>query len=180
MKFFRNLSILFLIAPPLLTPAQSVFENHPPIDQNVRLAWALDADDGVDNGEFSGFEFAYASKIYPLDQMIISYSFASPNDSSMHSVGLSIEEFYPLAEAFKLYGVAGFGYMWTDFAASEVGDSTGWFGKLGGGAIYVLNDSFDLYAELAYYASDRDLWYNGANAAASTNLNALLGFRFKY
>ncbi|MDF3128701.1 hypothetical protein P0Y35_05785 [Kiritimatiellaeota bacterium B1221] len=180
MKFFRTLSLLFLITPPLLTRAQNVFENHPPVGQNVRLAWAIDADDGVDDGQYSGFEFAYASQIYPLDQMIISYSFASPNDSSKHAVGLSLEEFYPLAENFKLYGVAGFGYMWTDFAEGEIGDSTGWFGKFGGGAIFVLNDAFDLYAELAYFASDRDLWYDGDNAVASTNLNALLGFRFKY
>src|SRR5690606_40801519 len=98
MKFVRTLSVLFLIVLPLLTRAQTVFEKHPPVGQNIRLAWAVDADDGVDDDRYSGFEFAYASEIFPLDQLIISYSFAGPNGSSKHAVGLSIEEFYPLAE----------------------------------------------------------------------------------
>lgn len=176
-RIFPLFSMLMLAG---LVNAQTVFEEHPPIGQNVRLAWAIDADDGVDSGRYSGFEVAYASEIYPLDQIVVSYTFASPNESSKHAVGFSLEEFYPLAETFKLYGIAGFGYMWTDFAEGEIGDPTGWFGKVGGGAILVLTESFDLYAELAYFASDRNLWYDGDNAVASTNLNALLGFRFKY
>lgn len=179
MKLLKRTALLLLTTPFILN-AQSLLEQHSPEGQNVRLAWAVDADGGVDDGEYEGFEVAYASEIYPLDQMVISYGYSNPDGNSMHSVLLSVEEFYPIANKFKLYGVAGFGYIWTDYAAGVSGDSTGWFGKIGLGGIFELNDRFDLYAEIAYLASDRDLWLDGSDAVDSTNANALLGFRLKY
>lgn len=181
MKSFRFLPALLLICTPLFTRAQTVFERHAPEGQNVRLAWAIDADGGTNGDDFSGFEVAYASKIYPLDQMGISYAYNNPDGSLMHTFMLFIEEFYPITAGFKFYGVAGIGYMQTDFANGfNNGDSTGWVGKLGAGGVYDLNESFDLYAEFAYLASDRNLWLDGDNATASENWSALLGFRFKY
>jgi hypothetical protein len=179
MKSLKYAAIIFISVPFILN-AQPLLIHDDPEDENVRLAWSLDADGGVDNGRYEGFEVAYASKIYPLDQMVISYGYSHPDGNSMHSVLLSVEEYYPVAETFKLYGVAGLGYLWTDFASGVSGDSTGWFGKLGVGGVLDLNDSFDLYAEISFQASDRDLWLDGSNAVDSTNANALLGFRFKY
>lgn len=180
MKSFRFLPVLLLLSAPLISKAQNVFERHPPEGENVRLAWAIDADGGTNGDDFSGFEVAYASEMYPLDQMGISYAYANPDGSAMHTLMLFLEEFYPITESFKFYGVAGVGYMWTDYANGVSGDSTGWVGKLGAGMVYDLTDAFDLYAELAYLASDRDLWLDGDNAVDSENWNALLGFRFKY
>lgn len=180
MKISRLLPALFLACIPLLGQSQSVFDLHQPEGENVRLAWAIDVDGGTNGDDFSGVEVAYASEIYPLDQMGISFAYANPDGTSMHTVMLFLEEFYPITASFKFYGVAGLGYMWTDFAAGVDGDSTGWVGKIGGGAILDLTESFDLYAELAYLASDRDLWLDGENAVDSENWGALLGFRFKY
>lgn len=179
MKSTRLLPVLLLTCSPLFLKAQTVFEEHPPIDPNIRVALDADANGGTNGDDFSGFEVGYASEIYPLDQMVISYGYGNPDDNAYHRILYSLEEFYPLTETFKLYGVAGLGYMWTDFSDSY-GDSNGWYGKIGGGAIMTLNDSFDLYAELAYLASNHDIWMDGDNGATSENWNALLGFRFKY
>ncbi|WFB35053.1 hypothetical protein P3T73_12870 [Kiritimatiellota bacterium B12222] len=180
MKSFRFLLLTSLFALPFITHAQPLLEQHDPVGQNVRVAWAIDSNGGVGNDSFNGIEVAYASKIFPLDQMLISYTHTWPQDASTDRVLIGIEEFYPLCEVFKLYGVAGVGYMWTDMDDGQGSDNaTGWVGKIGGGFIYDLNKSFDLYAEMAYLASDRNLWMDG-NDITSSNWEALLGFRFKY
>ncbi|MGA0368803.1 MAG: hypothetical protein ACO3N7_05070 [Kiritimatiellia bacterium] len=181
MKLSRlsSLAVIFFASSAWVN-AQTVFEQHPPVGENVRLAWAIDADGGVNGDEFKGFEVAYASEIYPLDQMLISFTNSNPEGNSQQTVMLAVEEYYPIAESFKFYGVAGLGYMWTDFSAESGGDSTGWVGKIGGGGILTLSEALDLYAEIAYYGSDRNLWLDGPNAVDSQNWGALLGLRFKY
>jgi len=180
MKSLRLFSFFLVCSSLLLLKAQTVFEENPPIGQNVRLAWAIDADGGTDGDEFKGVEATYASEIYPLDQMLISYKYSKPNGSYQQTVLFGLEEFYPIAVSFKFYGVAGVGYMWTDFGDDISGDSSGWVGKLGAGGIYDLSESFDLYAEIAFYGSTQDLWLDGDNSTDSQNWGALLGFRFKY
>lgn len=179
MKMIYLITCLF-IAAPIALHAQPLLPKDNPDGENVRFAWAIDANDGVEDGQFEGFEVAYASKIYPLDQMVISYGYSNPDNNAMHSVLLAIEEYYPIAEVFKLYGVAGVGYIWKENPTSGSGNRDGFLLKIGLGGIYELNDAFDIYAELAYLGSDSHIWQDGPNEISTGNVKALIGFRFKY
>lgn len=174
------LSALLLITLSSLTRAQNLLDHHDPKGENVRLAWSLDADGGVDGDEWKGFEAAYASKIYPLDQLIVSFAHHNYDSNTSNSLLFSIEEFYPLSETLVPYGVAGMGYMWTDFAADSAGQDDGLLLKLGTGLLLKVCEPFHLYAEISFNVSDRDIWLDGDHGATSQNWQGLLGFRFNY
>jgi len=181
MKSLRHaVPFLLALAAPYFLRAQAVIseENRTPDAQNVRVSWLGDLDGGTDD-EWAGFQFAYASEIYPLDQMVISYSHTSPDGAAHHGVMLAVEEEYPISEHIVPYGVAGIGYMWTDFDEGVVGDSTGWYGKIGGGLLVKLCEAAGVYAEVTYQASDRDLWLDD-DEADSQNIVGMLGVRFYY
>ncbi|MEX2607851.1 MAG: hypothetical protein WD708_10940 [Kiritimatiellia bacterium] len=172
-------ALLLIVLSPLIH-AQPLLDHHNPKGQNVRLAWSLDADGGVDGDEWKGFEAAYASEIYPLDQLIVSFAHHNYDDNTSNSLLFSIEEFYPLSETLVPYGVAGIGYMWTDFAAGSAGQDDGMLLKLGTGLLVKLCEAFHLYGEISFNVSDRDIWLDGDNGAAAQNWQGLLGFRFNY
>ena len=147
--------------------------------RNLRLAWNLDADGGVNGDEWNGFEVAFGAEVYPLDQMLISYAHANRDSNASHDIMLAIEEYYPLSETVVPYGIAGFGYRFIDLAEGEPGDSTGWFAKVGGGLMVHVSEPFSLFGELTYHASDRDIWQDDDDAD-SQNVVALLGVRYHY
>jgi hypothetical protein len=180
----KSTSVLFTLLALAFTSLQiqaqlPVSNNLDPIEPNFRLALNVDADGGVDGDELNGFEIAHASKIYPLDQMVISYAHANRSNNASHDVMIAIEDHFPLSETIVPYGIAGLGYRWIDHAAGEPGDSTGWVGKIGLGVIVKTSDTLSVYAELAYHASDRDLWADSEDAD-SQNVVALVGVRFFY
>lgn len=176
----QHISTLFLILVGSLVHAQPLLDHHDPSHQNVRLAWAPDADGGVDGDDWKAFEVAYASAIYPLDQLIISYAHHNYDQKHANSLLLSIEEHFPLSERMVPYGVAGIGYMWTNFADEVPGSDDGLLLKIGTGLLFKLSEPFHLFAEIAYLTSDRDIWLDGRNATTSQNWQGLLGFRFNY
>ena len=145
--------------------------------RNIRLAWNIDMDGGVDGDEASGFEVGFGTEVYPLDQMIVTYTYENRASEENHQFMIGIEEYYPITEQIKPYGVAGFGYRRIDPSATTRGD--GWFGKLGAGVIVEMTSSFSLYGELAYLVGEDQLWRDGADYA-SHNVSALLGVRFSY
>ena len=89
-RLFLPLALMSLFAGTLR--AQFPIPTDRPVDQNVRAAWMLDLDGGTDGDEWKAFELAYASRIYPLDQLVISYGHASPEGAAHHTVMLSVEE----------------------------------------------------------------------------------------
>jgi opacity protein-like surface antigen len=176
----RLISAIFFIALSPLMQAQPLTEHHGPKGENVRLAFAIDADGGVNGDEWKGIEVAYASKIYPLDQLLISYAHHDRDGNFKDTVMVAIEEYYPLTELLSPYGVAGIGYMWSDLKDGVSADKNSVFGKLGAGLVFKFNHSVHLYGEFAYVASDKNLWLDGRDSAKSNNWQALLGFRFNY
>ncbi len=171
---------LLLILLSSLAHAQPLLEDHDPTNQNVRFAWSLDADGGVDGDEWKAFEVAYASEIYPLDQFIVSFAHYNYDDKQANSLLFSIEEHYPLSERLVPYGVAGIGYIWNDTSGNASVANHGILLKLGTGLLYKLCESFHLYAEIAFLTSDRDLWLDDDTTTTSQNWQGLLGFRFNY
>lgn len=177
MQFLSRLTTLVFLAGATSTLRAQPLYTDRPRDQNVRLAWQIDADGGVDGDEWAGFELAYAAKVYPLDQMILSYGQKNPDGVESHSVMLSIEELYPLSESVVPYGVAGLGYMWSDFDGTA-GNENGWYGKVGGGLLINLCEAAGVYGEISYQGG-ADLWLDD-DGTVSHNWVALLGVRFKY
>lgn len=168
-------SLLTLSAQPLIT------EDMMPQGENIRAGIVFDLDRSITNGDdYHGFTVAYASEIYPLDQMVISYTHLIPEDSTMRQVLLTIEEYYPINDKVSPYGAVGGGYIWTDYDSSFTAASHGWFGKLGAGVLVELNDRYDFFAELAYTVSTEDLWLEGTNGVTSNNTQLLLGVRMNY
>jgi len=181
MSLHRAFLFTFIAGMFLSTWAQPlVREKLLPENQNVRVGYVHDIDGDVTGDDYHGFTVAYASKVYPLDQMVISYTHLNPYQSTMRQVLLSIEEYWPVTERLSPYGSAGAGYLWTDYDAGVKGESHGWFGKLGFGLLYKTGTRFDLYAELAYQVSGEDLWLDGRTASKSNNTQAILGVRMNY
>ena len=163
----------------LVIPGQELLSHHKPKDQNVRLAWSIDTNGGVGNDWGNGFEAAYAQRIYPLDQLIVSYSYHNPMDLNIHTVMFSIEELYPISETVVPYGVAGAGYRWSDRRHESIRND-GLVLKLGAGMRFSLTESWDLYGEFAYQLSDKHLFPKGRDDSNSFNWQSLIGFRFNY
>lgn len=176
----KRIPALLLIALSPLIHAQPLLDHHNPRGQNVRLAWSVDLDGGVDGDEWKGFEVAYASEIYPLDQLVVSFAHHNYERQNSNSLLFSIEEFYHISQTLVPYGVAGIGYKWTDFAAGAGGQKDGMLFKIGTGLLLKLCEPFHLYAEVSYNISDRYIWLNGSDGVTAQNWQGLLGFRFNY
>jgi hypothetical protein len=172
--FFAAGATLQLIAQPIIRDELQAQ------GQNVRAGILYDVDGDVEGDDYNGFTLAYASKVYPLDQMVISYSHMNPNQSTMRQVLLAVEEYWPVTESISPYGSVGGGYIWIDYDGANAGDTQGWFGKLGLGLLFKTGTRFDVYAELAYQVSDEDLWLDGTVAAKSNNTQAIVGVRMNY
>lgn len=179
MKFFSLSLIALAFLSPFSLRAELPVVDDSPEAPNLRLAWKLDADGGVSGDEWNGFEVAYGSKVYPLDQMLISYSFASRDNTDSHDIVLALEEYYPLSKNIVPYGIAGVGIRFIDIPDEESGDTRGWFGKLGAGLMVRGTDHFSLFGELSYHVGDRELWQDD-DGADSQNVVALLGVRYHY
>jgi len=173
---FALLSLLFL--------SSVVLADFPIVDddaegRNLRLAWNIDMDGGVDGDEWNGFEVGFGTEVYPLDQMIVTYSYENRADEENHQFLIGIEEYYPVSEQIKPYGVVGLGYRRNDPGTPTGTRGDGWFAKIGAGLIFELSSTLSVYGELAYLASDDQLWQDGVDYA-SHNVTALLGVRFSY
>lgn len=151
-----------------------------PQDQNVRASLVYDVNGDVNGDDYHGFSITYASKIYPLDQMTLTYTHLNPEQSTMSQVMLGIEEYWPITDTISPYGSAGGGYIWIDYDEGITGESQGWFGKLGLGILFKTGTRFDIYAEVAYQVSDDDLWVDGTSATKANNTHAILGVRMNY
>lgn len=147
--------------------------------KNIRFAWNIDMDGGVSGDEYNGFEIGFGSIVYPLDQMVATYSYENRADEQNHQFLIGIEEYYPVTEQLKPYGIVGLGYRRNDPSTPSGTRGDGWFVKIGAGIILEMTETFSLYGELAYFGSDDQLWQDGVDYA-SHNVSALLGVRFSY
>jgi len=179
MKFVPASLCIFLGLALPQAFAQMPVANTDPVNPNIRVAWNLDADGGVDGDEWRGFEVAMGSEVYPLDQMLVSYAHANRASNASHDVMMAIEDFFPVSETVVPYGIAGIGFRFIDYAEGEVGDSRGWFAKVGAGLMVHVSEPFSVFGELSYHVSDRDLWQDDDDAD-SQNVVALLGVRYHY
>jgi hypothetical protein len=179
MKFLPSLCTLLVLSLLFPVHADLPVVDDDPVFPNLRFAWNLDLDGGVDGDEWNGFEVAYGSQVYPLDQMLVSYAHANRGNNASHDVMLAFEEYYALSPSLVPYGIAGIGFRFVDHAEGEPGDSRGWFAKVGGGLILKTSESFSVFGEIAYHGSDRDLWKDSGDAD-SQNWVGLLGVRLHY
>ena len=172
--------LLRVSAQPLVPTGQPLIRQaSDPINQNIRAAAVFDFDADVVGDDYNGFTVGYASAIYPIDQMVISYTHLNPEQSTMMQVQLSLEEYWPITDIIMPYGTAGAGYLWTDYDEQFIGgDTAGWFGSLGVGLLFRLVGGFDLYGEFVYQVSQDDLWIDGMDTSKSNNTSLVLGFRY--
>lgn len=177
-RFFTLLAALVL-APSLFAERQPLI-THFPEGENVRVAYVYDLDRNVDGDDYHGFTVTYASKIYPLDQMLVSYTRLAPENATMQQVMFSIEEYYQVSDSIIPYGAAGAGYAWIDYDRGAFGVDDGWVAKLAGGLLFKTGTRFDLYAELSYQFSSSDLWLDGSVASRNNNTQAVVGVRMNY
>jgi hypothetical protein len=182
MSTIRPLSLILVCGALFQVTAQPLIrEGMLPQGENIRAGVVYDIERSIRGGDdYHGFTVSYASEIYPLDQMVATYTHLVPEQSTMQQLMLSIEEYWPLTETLTSYGAAGGGYIWTDTDTSVPITSHGWFGKLGAGILYHLSPTYDLFAELAYQVSNEDLWRDGATGVKSNNSQLIFGVRMNY
>jgi hypothetical protein len=171
---------LFTTSLTLVTAQPLVRDIHQAQEENVRFALMYDVDADVVGDDYHGFMISYASKIYPLDQMVVSFAHQNPEHSTMLQVSIGIEEFWPISENLIPYGTASGGYIHTDYDEDLFGDQAGWFGSLGVGLLFKTGTAFDFYGELVYQVSLDDLWIDGMTASKNNNTYFNAGVRLKF
>ena len=180
MKTLRTLCLSLICLSAFALRAQHLITDGPK-GENIRLAWLYDHDGGGTDGDsLGGFEAGYGSVIYPLQQLLVSYSHMSVSGYEYNAFMLSIEQYFPLSETVVPYGIAGFGFGWTDLKDGDgSGDQQGLVGKIGAGLMVKVCSVGSVYAEVSYLLSNKDLWQDEGDMDAQ-NLLGALGVRFMF
>lgn len=179
MKIFRSLLFALLCASAFALRAQPLITDTPK-GENIRLAWLFDHDGDEGSALYGGFEVGYGSVIYPLQQLLVSYSHMSVTGYEYNSVMISIEQYFPISEQIVPYGIAGFGFGWSDLKDDGgSGDKESIVGKIGAGLLLKLCSASAVYAEVTYLLSDEELWQDD-DAMDAQNLLFSLGVRLHF
>lgn len=171
----RLLMLATLVVPFLGLRAQQVVTDTPQT-QTARLALLVDPRGDLDRDPVFGFQIGYAQKIYPIDQMVISYGHSSSSDFEQNFFLLSFEEHYPLLPGFAAYGQSGLGFLWTDDKVGDA-DREALFGQLGLGVIYQPPSRWAFFGEVNYSIATKSVWLDGQDLE-NRNLQFLLGVRY--
>ncbi len=180
MTFLRPLTLALILAPLFALRAQPLI-NDTPKDESIRLSYLYDHDGADDGDVLNGFEIGYASRIYPFDQMVFSYSHASASGYEFNSLLVSFETLFPLNDIVIPYGVFGVGFAWVDNKNAGTSIQEGPIGKIGGGVIVQVTSATSVYAEVNYQIGEKSFWDDGDEGEQdSQNLLLQLGLRFHF
>ena len=148
-----------------------------PVDPNLRFGVTYDHRVTPSGTHGVGFEIGYAQRIYPLDQMVITYGHMSRASVEQNYVIIAFEEHYPLTERLSLYGNSGVGFMKTDI--DNQSNREGIFGKIALGIFAPVCSSSTLYAEAQYQIAEKRLWVDRGSFDRQ-NVLFSIGFRYAF
>jgi hypothetical protein len=151
--------------------------------RSVRVDYLYDDEALGDSAH--GAELGFGVALYDLDDVAIFVSHVENGDMEMQTLGLSIEENWPIAGLHGLmpWAGAGAGYGWLDVSGDGIGandvDKGGWFARVEGGLKLVMCDYFAFNASARLHYSTHEI-YAAEDELEDTNWDFALGVRFYY